>query len=140
MDVLVELRPFAESSPNASGPLADRRPTVERFANELRRMSSHRDDETAIAALAAWETVNRLGEEINAQAFPAIYCTIRRAELHSIGIPVPTEWRRVRRLAEAAFEALLWQWRARATHHAVCRSPDGDQRSVGHTATFGGLR
>ena len=95
---------------------------VARLAIELRRMSSHRDDATAIAALALLEQVQAAGPAVTAQQFESIYRAAFRAQWRSLGTPTRAEWKAVHRLSVEVFHALLWEWRERArscTHAAA---------------------
>ena len=91
---------------------------VARLAIELRRMSSHRDDATAIAALDLLEQVQAAGPAVTAQQFESIYRAAFRAQWRSLGTPTRAEWKAVHRLAVEAFQALLREWRDRARSRA----------------------
>ena len=91
---------------------------VARLAVELRRMSSHRDDATAVAALELLERVQAAGPAITAQEYVPIYRDVFRAQRRSVGTAMRAEWKAVHRLSAEAFQALLWEWRKRARSRA----------------------
>ena len=105
------LPPYAR----ADGPLA-------RLAAELHRLSSNRDDATAITALALEDQVRTAGTSVTAQTFLRIYVQLYERRWAS-GDPMRGEWVYAYRLGCSALEALLWAWRLRGR----CRATDADR-------------
>ena len=91
-----------------------------RLTAELHRMSSHRDDDTAILALALFDELRAAGPGITAPRFEQVYHRTHRCA-HTVGHPARREWQHVYLLACHAYEALLWAWRFRV----LDRAPDG---------------
>ena len=59
-------------TPERPSPCSSAAAHVARLAVELRRMSSHRDDVTAVAALELLEQVQAAGPAVTAQQFESI--------------------------------------------------------------------
>lgn len=117
--VQLELPPHPEVPPAAPDlPLYARADGwLSRLTAELHRMSSHRDDETAILALALHDELRSASPAITAQRFEPVYHrTYERA--HTPGDPARREWQHVYLLACHAYEALVWAWRLRVLSRA----------------------
>lgn len=106
---------------------------VARLAAELHRMSSHRDDATAIAALDLFEQMQAPGAAAAAQQFEPIYRGVIRVQRQLVATPAREEWKVVRRLAAEAFKALVWEWRdrVRSAAHAMEGFPGSPSASTG---------
>jgi len=103
---------------------------VARLAVELRRMSSHRDDITAVAALELLEQVQAAGPAVTAQEYERIFLGVFRAQRRSLGTPTRPEWKAVHHLSVEAFHALLREWRERARSRAPATAGPCDAATV----------
>ena len=102
---------------------------LRRLAQELHRLSSHRDDGMAIAALGFWNDLRALGDAFTAQEFGDFYIAIYRAERRSIGTDTRQEWRALHRTAMATFHSILRQWQAQARLRAAAERQGSPGRS-----------
>ena len=112
---------------------------VARLAIELRRMSSHRDDVTAVAALELLEQVQAAGPAVTAQQFESIYRAAFRAQWRSLGTLTRQEWKAVHRLVAETFKALLREWRERARSRAPATAGPCDTAIVTTPASTGAM-
>lgn len=87
----------------------------------LRLLSSHRDDDTAAAALALLD-VHHDRDSLTAQTYQSLYLRIVGSQYAGRG-ELSVEWADVRRGARRVLDALLWVWRLDA-----CRFTDRPSR------------
>ena len=113
---------------------------VARLADALHRLSSHRDDDTAVAALALLELMRVAGPGVTAQEFEPIYRAIFHAQWRSVGTATRAEWKAVQRLSAETLQALVREWRDRAVLRAAATTGRGDAPSPSGSTSAGPAR
>lgn len=105
-------------------------------AAELRRLSAHRDDAIAIAALAIVDQMAAV-PIITAREYESIHLAICASKRAAVGNNVTrTVWAHVYHLSCDAYTALLWAWReqVRGTHATTpVASPPVDELPLAET-------